>query len=55
MVMVDHTELLIVKQVLNVFAVCVCGIAKLPQIRQLANTGSTEGLSFLNLCLELYW
>ena len=51
----EGNQVVMIKQVLNTFAVCVCGIAKVPQIRQLASTGSTEGLSFLNLCLELYW
>ena len=43
------------KQCLNIFAVLMNGFSKVPQIRQLLDTKQTQGLSFPNLIIELFW
>ena len=43
------------KQCLNVICVGLSGFAKVPQIRNAHRLKTTQGLSFLNLSLELFW
>ena len=45
----------VMKQCLNVFVTVMCGFNKVPQIKQLYYKKSTEGLSFLNILIELFW
>ena len=46
---------MMIKQSLNVFITVMCGFIKVPQIRKLYNEKTTEGLSFVNMLIELLW
>ena len=44
-----------IKRILNIVPVILSGFSKVPQIRNALKLQTTEGLSFINLSIELYW
>ena len=44
-----------IEKVLNIVPVILSGFSKVPQIRNGLKLKTTEGLSFVNLSIELYW
>ena len=44
-----------IKRILNIVPVILSGFSKVPQIRNGLKLQTTEGLSFVNLSIELYW